>query len=247
MTINLRAAPNPQKWVLLMKVQRLRVTFARGEEVKYITHLDLMRFWERALRRAGIPLAYSEGFSPSPRLALAAPLPVGVTSSGELMDVYLTRRVTPQHFIKAVSEQVPPGVALLEVREVGLGLPSLQSQVRWAEYQVDVATDRSAEDVRWAVKGLLAAESIPWQHQREREVRHYDLRPLVQDVWLDAVDDGHCVLGMRLRSDSQASGRAEQVAAALGLQAPTRIHRRRLILDEVSTAVQSWRRHGQPE
>jgi len=230
-----------------MKVQRLRVTFARGEEVKYITHLDLMRFWERALRRAGIPLAYSEGFSPNPRLALAAPLPVGVTSSGELMDVYLSRRVTPQHFVKAVSRQVTPGIAVLEVREVGLGLPSLQSQVRWAEYQVDVATDRSAEDVQRAVEGLLAAESIPWQHQREREVRRYDLRPLVQDVSVEVMADGCCTLGMRLRTDSQASGRAEQVVAALGFEAPTRIQRRRLILEEVSPAVQSWRRLGQPE
>ena len=230
-----------------MKVQRLRVTFARGEEVKYITHLDLMRFWERALRRAGIPLAYSEGFSPSPRLALAAPLPVGVTSSGELMDVYLAKRVTPQHFVKAVGGQVPPGIAVLEVREVGLGLPSLQSQVRWAEYQVDAPTDRSAEDVRRAVEELLAARSIPWQHQREREVRRYDLRPLVQDVGVEAVEDGRCTLSMRLRADSQGSGRAEQVVAALGVQAPTRIHRRRLILEEVSPAVQSWRRHGQPE
>jgi radical SAM-linked protein len=230
-----------------MKVQRLRVTFARGEEVKYITHLDLMRFWERALRRAGIPLAYSEGFSPSPRLALAAPLPVGVTSAGELMDVYLAKRVTSQHFIKAASDQVPPGIAVLEVREVGLGLPSLQSQVRWAEYQVDVLTDRSADDAKRAVEGLLASESIPWQHQREREVRRYDLRPLVQDVWVEALEDGRCALGMRLRTDSQASGRAEQVAAALGFQTPTRIHRRRLILEEVSPAVQSWRRLGQPE
>ena len=230
-----------------MKVQRLRVTFGRGEEVKYITHLDLMRFWERALRRAGIPVAYSEGFSPSPRLALAAPLPVGVTSSGELMDVYLGRRVTPQHFIKAVSEQVSPGIALLEVREVGLGLPSLQSQVRWAEYEVDVVTDRSAEDVGRAVEELLATPSIPWQHQRERETRRYDLRPLVQDARVEALDDGRCTIGMRLRADSQGSGRAEQVAVALGFQTPTRIHRRLLILEEVSPAVQSWRRSGQPE
>jgi radical SAM-linked protein len=230
-----------------MKVQRLRVTFARGEEVKYITHLDLMRFWERALRRAAIPLAYSQGFSPSPRLALAAPLPVGVTSSGELMDVYLAQRVTPQHFIKAVSRQLTPGIAVLEVREVGLGLPSLQSQVRWSEYQVDALTDRSVDDMRRAVADFLASPSIPWQHQREREVRRYDLRPLVQDVRVEALEDGLCTLGMRLRTDSQASGRAEQVAAALGLPAPTRIHRRRLILEEVSPAVQSWRRHGQPE
>ena len=230
-----------------MRVQRLRVTFARGEEVKYITHLDLMRFWERALRRAEIPLAYSEGFSPSPRLALAAPLPVGVTSSGELMDVYLAQRVSPQEFIKAASRQVPPGVAVLEVREVGLGLPSLQSQLRWAEYQVDAPTNRSAQEVQEAVEGLLAAESIPWQHQREHQLRRYDLRPLVQDVWVEALDDGWCTLAMRLRADSQASGRAEQVAAALGFEAPARIHRRRLILEEVSPAVQSWRREGEPE
>jgi len=237
----------PSHGAVPMKVQRLRVTFARGEEVKYITHLDLMRFWERALRRAAIPLAYSQGFSPSPRLALAVPLPVGVTSSGELMDVYLAQRITPQHFIKAVSRQVTPGIAVLEVREVGLGLPSLQSQVRWSEYQVDALTDRSVDDVRRAVADFLASPSIPWQHQREREVRRYDLRPLVQDVRVEALEDGLCTLGMRLRTDSQASGRAEQVVAALGLPAPTRIHRRRLILEEVSPAVQSWRRHGQPE
>jgi radical SAM-linked protein len=229
-----------------MKVQRLRVTFARGEEVKYITHLDLMRFWERALRRAGIPIAYSEGFSPSPRLALAAPLPVGVTSSGELMDVYLAERVTPHHFVKAASEQIPPSIALLEVREVGLGLPSLQSQVRWAEYEVEALIDRPGEDLRQAVEELLEARSIPWQHQREREVRRYDLRPLIRDVRIEAMEDGRCVLAMLLRADSQGSGRAEQVVAALGLPAPTRIHRRRLILEETSPAVQSWRRHGQP-
>lgn len=58
-----------------MKVQRLRITFARGDEMKYITHLDMMRFWERALRRAGLPVAYSEGFSPHPQIAIAAPSP----------------------------------------------------------------------------------------------------------------------------------------------------------------------------
>jgi radical SAM-linked protein len=230
-----------------MKVQRLRVTFCRGEEVRYITHLDLMRFWERALRRAAIPLAYSQGYSPSPRISLAAPLPVGVTSSGELMDVLLSRRVTPYDFIKAVSQQLPAGIAIQEVREVGLGLSSLQSQVRWSEYQVDVSTDRSAEDVREALAKLLAAESLPWQHQRDKEVRRYDLRSLVHDLWLEGLSDGLCTLGMRLRTDSQASGRAEQVAAALGFsESPLRIHRCKVILEETSPAIQAWRRHGQP-
>jgi radical SAM-linked protein len=164
------------------------------------------------------------------------------------MDVYLSRRVTPYDFIKAVGQQLPAGIAIGEVREVGLGLPSLQSQVRWSEYHVDVATDRSREDVQAALAKLLAAESLPWQHQRDKEMRRYDLRPLVHDLWLESVGDGLCTLGMRLRSDSQASGRAEQVAAAIGFsEPPLRIHRRKLILEETSPAVQAWRRHGQPE
>ncbi|UCG84296.1 MAG: DUF2344 domain-containing protein, partial [Dehalococcoidia bacterium] len=72
-------------------MQRLRVTFSRSDSLKFISHLDMMRLWQRALRRADIPLAYSQGFSPHPRLSLAAPLAIGVTSSAELMDVFLQR------------------------------------------------------------------------------------------------------------------------------------------------------------
>ncbi|KPK23033.1 MAG: hypothetical protein AMJ70_04475, partial [Dehalococcoidia bacterium SG8_51_3] len=72
-------------------MQRLRIKYCRGEELKYISHLDIMRLWQRALNRAGISLAYSEGFHPHPKISLAAPLAIGVTSEAELMDVTLTR------------------------------------------------------------------------------------------------------------------------------------------------------------
>ena len=123
-------------------MQRLRLTFSRSEELKYISHLDLMRLWQRALRRADIPLVYSQGFSPHPRLSLAAPLAVGVTSGGELMDIFLERRVSPHFFLKVIREQLPRGIDISEVTEVGLGLPSLQSQVRYAEYKVIVDIER---------------------------------------------------------------------------------------------------------
>ena len=64
-------------------MQRLRIRFSRGEEIKYISHLDIMRMWERVLRRAELPLAYSEGFSHHPRISLAVPLAIGVTSDAE--------------------------------------------------------------------------------------------------------------------------------------------------------------------
>jgi radical SAM-linked protein len=226
------------------KVQRLRVRFSRGEEVKYITHLDLMRFWERALRRAEAPLAYSEGHTPRPRLSLAAPLAVGVTSSAELMEVFLTRRVALRDFMRSVTAQLTAGIEVLEVEEIGLGLPSLQSEVRWARYRVEGPLDRAHEDVRSAVGRFLATDSIPWEHMREREVRRYDIRALVRDLSLEDAPAGSYALAMTLRCDNAAAGRPEQVVAALGLPEPCAIHRRELVLAGTSPAREAWRRAG---
>jgi radical SAM-linked protein len=226
------------------KAQRLRVRFCRGEEVKYITHLDLMRFWERALRRAGVALAYSEGHTPHPRLSLAAPLAVGVTSSAELMDVLLTRRTAPSHFMRLVSAQLPAGIEMLEVAEVGLGLPSLQSEVRWARYHVQGPFAGAAEELRSAVDRFLAAESVPWEHMRDKEVRRYDIRALVRELWVDHAPSSSYALGMVLRCDNTATGRPEQVAAALGLPEPVAIRRQELILAGTSPARDAWRRAG---
>ena len=190
-----------------------------------------MRLWERALRRAGLPLAYSEGFTPHPRIALAAPLSVGVTSEAELMDVFLSRWMAPDSFVAQAKKQLPQGLDLPEAWPVGLNIPSLQSQVRFAEYKVEVDTEKARQEVESAVRSLLSAEELPWHHFRDTGARHYDLRALVDDLWLIDCRDSLCVLGMRLRCDARGSGRPEQVAKALGFsQRPKFIHRTKLIL-----------------
>ena len=212
-------------------MQRLRLKFSRGEELKFLSHLDLMRLWERALRRAGLPLAYSEGFSPHPQIALAAPLSVGVTSQSELMDIFLSRWVPPQSFTVQVSKQLPRGIDLLEVWPVGPKAPSLQSQIRFIEYKVEVKAEQGREEVELALQSFLSAEEIPWHHFRDTGARHYDLRALVDNLWLIDCHDSLCVLGMRLRCDEKGAGRPEQVTKALGFsQHPESIHRTKLIL-----------------
>jgi len=212
-------------------MQRIRVTFSRGEEVKYLSHLDLMRLWERALRRADIPLAYSQGFSPHPRISIAAPLPIGVTSSSELMDILFNKRFSPYYFIKAVGEQLPRGIGLVGVSQVAMQLPSLQSQVRKAEYCVELDTGRLAQEVEEELKSFMAKSEFPWQHRRDHDVRHYDIRSLVDRLWLVESMGSCCTVGMCLRADSSATGRAEQVTLALGFPNPPRsIHRTKLIL-----------------
>ena len=95
-------------------MQRLRIRFSRGEEIKYISHLDLLRLWQRALVRADIPLAYSEGFNPHPRMSLAVPLALGVTGEAELMDIFLAKWSSPHSFESAIGRQLPKGNVVTE-------------------------------------------------------------------------------------------------------------------------------------
>ncbi|MSQ33103.1 MAG: DUF2344 domain-containing protein [Dehalococcoidia bacterium] len=215
-------------------MQRVRLRFRRGEQLKYLGHLDLFRLWERAFRRSGLPLAYSAGFSPHPRLSMAAPLPVGVTSECELMDAVLERPVAPPTLIvQSLNRALPPGLEVSDAWDVPPQLPSLQSLVRFAEYQVVACwSDPSPAGPQTAIAGLLGAESLPWQQQRDKVQRHYDLRPLVDAIWVEDGQEGRWTLGMRLRHDNRGAGRAEQVTAALGFPGPPlSIHRRQLILE----------------
>jgi radical SAM-linked protein len=212
-------------------MQRLRIRFSRSEELKFISHLDIIRLWERALRRAHIALAYSEGFSPHPRISLAAPLSVGITSDVELMDVVLAGQVSPHWFMASVNQQLPPGMRVLEAYLIAPGVPSLQSQVRFARYEVDIETDKDTREIEEAISDLLSKEHLPWYHMRDTGRRDYDLRVLIDDIWLAGRDDSCCTIEMMLRCDNSGSGRPEQVAAALGFTGqPLSIRRTELVL-----------------
>lgn len=212
-------------------IQRLRVKFSRGEELKYISHLDITRLWQRALVRAGVRLAYSEGFNPRPRLSLAAPLALGITSEAELLDVYCHGMPSPHWFRNALTQQLPDGIAIIEVQPVPLLFPALQAQIQSADYVVTVAAASDETTIRSNIERLMEAEKIPWQHQRDTGVRQYDLRRLIFDFQLADFSPEGCMLAMRLRCDNTGSGRPEQVAAAAGFQDyPAKIHRRALHL-----------------
>ncbi len=212
-------------------MHRLRIRFRRGVEVRFISHLDIIKLWYRAFRRAGIDLAYSEGFNPHPKISVAAPLALGITSEADLMDIYTTGFISPHSFTTCVSRQLPPGMEIVQVYNIATVLPSLQAQVRYAEYTVEVGVEKGTGDIKEALTSLLAREELPWQHQRDTGPRKYDLRALIDDLWLVGRHDNNSNIGMRLRCDSRGSGRPEQVAKALGFDRPISIHRTRLVLE----------------
>jgi radical SAM-linked protein len=207
-------------------VQRLHIRFAAEGPLKYVSHLDLMRVWERVCKRAGLPLATSHGFSPRPKIALAAPLAVGVTSEAELLDILLTARVDLADTHRNLTAELTPGLRIIELSEGPLKQSSLQSMLRAATYEVEARESWSAAEWRHAIDDLLSRDEIPWSHQRGKETKSYDLRPLILEIELVEVAEEAARLSMRLRNDERGAGRPEQVMLALGVvEEPARIHR----------------------
>ncbi len=115
---------------------RVRVTYAKRDALRYTGHLDLQRVWERVLRRSGLPILYSQGFNPLPRLQLAGALPLGIESRCEVMDFWLGERLELMAVAQALKAALPPGMDISNVSEVDLHAPALETQLKSAEYLV---------------------------------------------------------------------------------------------------------------
>jgi radical SAM family uncharacterized protein/radical SAM-linked protein len=126
--------PNSQR------VQRLRVGFSKHGTMALLSHLDLMRLLDRALRRAALPISFTGGFHPSPRISVASALPLGATSSGEIVDFELTQIIDPEAFQIRLAEQLPSELQLNQTVSIDLKSPAASQLIESAEYEVAVTT-----------------------------------------------------------------------------------------------------------
>lgn len=204
--------------------QRLRITFARDATLKYIGHLDMARTWQRILRRAELPLAYSEGFNPQPKITFAAALPVGCTSEHEVMDIVLSPSRDVDEVHERLQRALPPGIRLLSIDEVELHAPALQTQLTATEFTI-VVNDGPIGDLADRVQTFLGATEV----MRDRRGKIYNLRPLVQAISIEPESD-RITIRSRLQSTESGTGRPDELANALGLDPNVvKIHRTKLI------------------
>lgn len=203
---------------------RLRITFSKTEAMRYTGHLDLHRTWERTFRRARLPLAYSQGFHPQPRLNLACALPLGFTSECEVLDAWLEQDISTADIMRALTPSLPPGIHILHCEIVDLRLPALQTQVLSAEFVITLL--EPPHNLAEQVDRLASAKSLP----RVRRNKPYDLRPLIEDLHIinDTAEDYRLALRMTTREAS--TGRPEEVLAELGIPIEAaRVHRSNII------------------
>jgi radical SAM-linked protein len=213
---------------------RLRITFSKTDALRYTGHLDLHSIWERTIRRAGLPLAYTQGFHPGPKIQLASALPLGFIGRAEVLDLWINEPgdAPDRPFQEILQPAAPPGLVISSVEVVDEHGPALQTQVISAEYEVSLLEPRDSLLLEESISSLLGSASIP----RERRGKPYDLRPLIESLSLAStpLPKGEGVelrVLMTLAAREGATGRPEEVLDVLGIPVETtRIERTRLIL-----------------
>ncbi len=189
-----------------------RVVFRIGivGAARFLSHLETMNAWIRALRRARAPIAYSEGFHPHPKLAFSGARPVAEETLGDFMDVQLNARVDPAVLVERLRATVPDGFRVLGAREVPLRSDSLMSAVEGADYRVLLPTVEGLAD---AVQRLLAAEELPVERRRKKRgrrgrpgTRTVDLRQNLVALAVLGEEDGVSELAMSLRTTAEGRG-----------------------------------------
>jgi radical SAM-linked protein len=234
---------------------RIRITFAKQGALRYTGHLDLHKLWERAARRAELPLAYSQGFHPQPKMNMAAALPLGFSSRCEVMDMKLEHDITLDDLPSRLNTTLPSGIQVMTVEQVDERAPALQTQVTSAEYEVTITEPIDRSELKRKVDCVIESESII----RERRGKMYDLRPLIEELKILESDGDAAAPGfdtveknarptqppgatplsatgrgekifMRLAAREGATGRPEEVLDVLGIPfEETRIERTRLL------------------
>jgi radical SAM-linked protein len=190
---------------------RVVLEYVREERVKYISHLDLMRTIQRAVRRAGIPIAYSQGFNPHPIMAFASALSVGVTSDGEYMDIRLSQPMDVRELVDRLNQALPKGITVKQAVEVDEKAPSLMSLIERADYRV-VAHD---PDFNWQ-SGIAAfrSKSEIWVEKKTKKgVSTINLKEGIYEIRLEG--NGSRELYLSLKSGSRGNIRPELVISKL--------------------------------
>lgn len=206
---------------------RTRITFTKEGALRYTGHLDLHRLWERAMRRADLPLSYSQGFHPQPKISLASALPLGFSSIGEVLDVRFNEEITEQDIVSRLTDSLPKDIRILKVETVDERAPALQTQVLSADYAVTLTEPIDSEELQRKIGEILSAEKLT----RERRGKFYDLRPLIEDLRLGLPQAGRQTLKMRLSAREGATGRPEEVLISLGVEPETaRVERLGLVI-----------------
>ncbi|HEX3031490.1 MAG TPA: TIGR03936 family radical SAM-associated protein [Bacillota bacterium] len=195
---------------------RYRIEFQRLPEARFVSHLDTMKTVERAARRAGIPLAFSEGFNPHPKISFGSALAVGVTSDQEYLEIELSEDWEPAQLIKQLNQGLPSGYRLLQGRRLAENSPAAMSVINRADYLVRARLGRkiTLDELKQLAIEFMAREEIKVVKNTKKGKREVDLRPGIYQLAVDLQED-YLILRLLLQAGSTGNIRPEDVLNGL--------------------------------
>ncbi len=192
-------------------MNRIRLTYKKGAALRYTGHLDLHKVWERTFRRACLPLAYSQGFHPQPKIQQACPLPLGFTSECEIVDFWITENIPTDAISATLEPALHPGITILDLKSIPLANPPLQTTIRSAEFEISFPQSEIIETIKEKINSILSAHTL----MRERRGKTYDLRSLIHSLVIR--NDISPKMVVQLSAMPGATGRPEEVLAAMDI------------------------------
>jgi radical SAM-linked protein len=190
-----------------MVQDKVRIRFRKDGDLRFVSHHDLMRSFERMLRRAGLPFHSTSGFNPKPRLVFALSLPLGVVGSGEVVDLELDAEVAPEEVRRRLEAEAPDGLSILDVCRIGT---KGTAQVSLVRFHVPVSEQRK-KGLSERIAQVLESESC-WVERTRPHRRRIDLRPYLSKVYETAGG-----LEMEIVVTGQGTARPDEVLRLLGL------------------------------
>ncbi|MED5383900.1 MAG: TIGR03960 family B12-binding radical SAM protein [Cyanobacteriota bacterium] len=192
-----------------LRACRLRIRFAKVGSMALLSHLDLVRMLERALRRSGLPISFTGGFHPLPRIQIALALPLGANAHGEWMDLEFSQPLNPDHLLQTLQPLLPTDMHLLQVEQVPVNGRSLSQEIEAAVWTFDlVAEGGISPDWSAAVAAINAAQTLIWHDtDKKGRPRERDCRPLLISLRPSSEPKGPS-LSLRLEAEVDPMGRS---------------------------------------
>ncbi len=189
---------------------KYRVKFTKGAEVKYIGHLDVMRLFQRAVKRASLPIAYSKGFNPHQQMAFANPLSLGMTSTGEYGDFEMAGEVTPEAIVEGLNSVLPDGVKVLSASAMREGCKNAMASVEAASYEAVLDDRVTPEMIERFLPSFLDREEIKVMKKTKHNFLETDIREDIFEI-RDISENGQARLYLFLAAGSSRNVKAELV------------------------------------
>lgn len=198
-------------------MSKIRVKFSKFDQLKYISHLDMMRVFQRAIRRSGLNLKHSEGFNPHPLMSFSTAIGLGLETDGDYMDVEFLDEISPEAFIERVNTYLPLGLKMVKGKYIEAGDKAIMAQIRWGSYAMEIKNmDKVAQEkLSKAIENFLMRDEIIHESEKKKKhkmvLRQVNVREMIGKIDVLMSGEDYMILKFFIRTGSEGNIKPELV------------------------------------